>query len=92
MQGRGRSLWFDFVAGPLHGGVIRKVSLAPQQIRPLANLHLGAALVGRRVAAITVHAGEDLRVALVVICTAVWSAQGSDTWCTVSQVRQKPAP
>ena len=28
----------------------------------------------------------------VLICTAAWSAQGSDTWCTVSQVRQKPAP
>ena len=40
--------------------------LAPQQIRPLANLHLGAALVGCRVAAIAVHAGEDLRVTLVV--------------------------
>ena len=63
---RGRSLWFEFVAGPLHGDVIRKVSLAPQQIRPLVNLHLGAALVGRRVAAITVHAGKDLRVALIV--------------------------
>ena len=24
--------------------------------------------------------------------TAAWSAQGSDTWCTVSPVRQKPAP
>ena len=56
----------DFVAGPLHGDVIRKVSLASQQIRPLAKLHLGAALVGRRVAAITVHAGEDLRVTLVL--------------------------
>ena len=58
---RGRSLWFEFVAGPLHGDVVGKVSLAPQQIRPLANLHLGAALVGRRVAAIAVHAGKNLR-------------------------------
>ena len=24
--------------------------------------------------------------------TAAWSAQGSDTWCTVSPVWQKPAP
>ena len=57
-----------FVAGPLHGDVVRNVCLAPapQQIRPLANLHFGAALVGRRVAAITVDAGEDLRVALLV--------------------------
>ena len=28
----------------------------------------------------------------VSIDTAAWSAQGSDTWCTVSPVRQKPAP
>ena len=48
------------------GSVVGKVSLAPQQIRPLANLHLGAALVGRRVAAIAVHAGKNLRVALGV--------------------------
>ena len=63
---RGRILWFHFVAGPLHGDVVRNVCLAPQQIRPFANLHLEAALVGHRVAAITIHAGEDLHVALFV--------------------------
>ena len=63
---RRRSLRFHFVAGPLHGDVERDVRLASQQIRPLANLHFGVALVGRRVAAITVDAGEDMRVALLV--------------------------
>ena len=54
----------SFRRGP--SDVERDVRLAPQQIHQRANLHFGVALVGRRVAAITVDTGEDLRVALLV--------------------------